>query len=40
MTILQPVARFVEQQDRICPAGDTVVLALATHASLKLNTVC
>jgi len=30
----------VEQQDRICPAGNTVVLALATHASLKLEAVC
>jgi transposase len=26
----------VEQQDRICPAGNTVVLALATHAKLRL----
>jgi|GEM_PF-1330457 len=30
----------VEQQDRICPPGNTMILALATHASLKLNTVC
>jgi len=30
----------VEQQDRICPAGNAVVLALATHASLKLEAVC
>ena len=30
----------VEQQDRICPADNTVVLALATYASLKLDTVC
>jgi len=30
----------VEQQDRICPAGNTVVLTLATHASLKLEAVC
>ena len=30
----------VEQQDRICPAGNTVVLALATHTSLKLDAVC
>jgi hypothetical protein len=32
--------RVVEQQDRICPPGNTVVLALAMHASLKLDTVC
>ena len=31
---------LVEQQDRICPAGNTVVLALATHASLKLDAAC
>ena len=30
----------VEQQDRICSAGNTVILALATHANLKLDTVC
>ena len=31
---------IVEQKDRICPTRNTVVLALATHASLKLDTVC
>jgi hypothetical protein len=30
----------VEQQDRICPTGNTVIFALATHASLKLDAVC
>jgi hypothetical protein len=30
----------VGQQDRICSAGNTVVLALAKHASLKLDTAC
>lgn len=30
----------VEQQDRICPAGNAVVLALTTHARLKLEAVC
>ncbi|MFT6786555.1 MAG: hypothetical protein ACI9AQ_001693 [Dinoroseobacter sp.] len=29
----------VEQQDRICPASNTVVLTLATHEILKLDTV-
>jgi len=30
----------VEQQDRICPAGNASILALATHAIIKLDTVC
>ena len=30
----------VEQQDSICTTGNTVVLALATHARLKLDTIC
>jgi len=30
----------VKRQDRIRPAGNTVVFSLATHASLKLDTVC
>ena len=30
----------VEQEHRICPTGDTVVLALTPHASLKLETLC
>ena len=29
----------VEQQDRISPTGNTMVVALATHASLKLEAV-
>jgi len=31
---------FVKQQDRICPAGNAVILTLATHASLKLDRGC
>jgi hypothetical protein len=36
------LARFdvVEHEDRIRPTGDTVVLALTPHASLKLETLC
>jgi hypothetical protein len=36
------LARFavVEQEDRIRATGDTVVLALTPHASLKLETLC
>jgi len=30
----------VKQQDRICPAGNTVVFALTANASLKLGAVC
>jgi len=31
---------IVEQQDRICPTGNTVVFALTAHASLKQDAVC
>jgi hypothetical protein len=30
----------VEQQDRVCATGNTVVLALTAHASLKLEALC
>jgi hypothetical protein len=30
----------VEQQDRICPTGNAMVLTLTAHASLKLEAVC
>jgi len=30
----------VEQQDRICPTGNTVVFALTAHASLELEALC
>ena len=35
-----PAFPVVEQHDRICPASNAVVLALATDASLKLDAVC